>query len=112
MTKHRALSPDAEEQQALIDFVLALRKSHIQDFLKQVELPKSGTKEDLRERLQEALDEGELTYEQLVDFLDSVAPWGKQHVFLYHGPQHDIQAWKDAEHRGRGEVCSSQSARI
>jgi len=51
----------AEEQQALIDFVLALRKSHIQDFLKQVELPRSGTKQELRERLQEALDEGDLT---------------------------------------------------
>src|SRR5881397_947913 len=90
-------APDysAEERLALIDFVLAFRKSHIQDFLKQVELPKSGTKEDLRERLQEALDGGELTYESLVDFLDSVASWGKQHVFLYHGPRSDQQAWKD-----------------
>jgi hypothetical protein len=88
----------AEEQQALIDFVLALRKSHIQDFLNQVELPKSGTKEDLRERLQDALDGGDLTYERLVDFLDSVSPWGKQHVFLYHGPGNDVQAWKDPDH--------------
>ena len=88
----------AEEQQALIDFLLALRKSHIQDFLKQVERPSSGTKQDLRERLQEALDGGTLTYEQLVDSLDSVAPWGKQHVFLYHGPRGDMQAWKDPDH--------------
>lgn len=88
----------AEERGALIDFVLALRKSHIQDFLTHVELPKSGTKEDLRERLQEALDGGDLTYERLVDFLDSVAPWGKQHVFLYHGPRNDVQAWKDPDH--------------
>ena len=91
----------AEEQQALIDFVLALRKSHIQDFLKQVELPRSGTKQELRERLQEALDEGDLTYEVLVDSLDSVAPWGKQHVFLYHGPRGDVQAWKDPDHTQR-----------
>jgi len=40
-----------DERQALIDFVLALKKSHIQDFLKQVELARSGTKQDLRERL-------------------------------------------------------------
>jgi hypothetical protein len=101
MASIKLLSPSdysAGEQQALIDFVLALRKSHIQNFLKQVELRKSGTKEDLRERLQEALDEGDLTYERLVDFLDSVAPWGKQHVFLYHGPQNDVQAWKDPNH--------------
>jgi len=88
----------AKEQQALIDFVLALRKSHVQNFLKQAELPKSGTKEDLRERLQEALDGGDLTYAQLVDFLDSVAPWGKQHVFLYQGPRGDVQTWKDPDH--------------
>ena len=91
----------AKEQQALIDFVLALRKSHIQDFLNQVELPKSGTKEDLRERLQEALDGGDLTFAQLVDFLDSVAPWGKQHVFLYQGPRGDAQTWKDPDHTER-----------
>lgn len=91
----------AKEQQALIDFVLALRKSHLQDFLKQVELPKSGTKQDLRDRLQEALDGGDLTYERLVDFLDSVAPWGKQHVFLYDGPRNDVRAWKDPDHTER-----------
>lgn len=85
----------AEERQALIDFVLSLRKSHIQDFMKRVELPKSGAKSDLRERLQDALDEGHITYEQLVDFLDSVAPWGKQHVILFTGPRGDLKSWKD-----------------
>jgi len=87
-----------EERQALIDFVLALRKSRIQEFLKGFELSRSGTKQDLRDRLQEALDAGDLTYEQLVDLLDSVAPWGKQHVFLYHGPRNDVQAWKDPDY--------------
>ncbi len=93
-------APDysAKERRALIDFVLALRKSLIQDFLKRVELSRSGTKQDLRERLQDALDRGELTYERLVDFLDSVAPWGKQHVFLYQGPRGDVQMWKDPSH--------------
>jgi len=66
--------------------------------LKQAELPKSGTKEALRERLQEALDAGDLTDEELVEALDSVAPWGKQHVFLYQGPRTDIQAWNAPEY--------------
>jgi len=82
----------AEERQALVDFVLALKKTHIQDFLQRVELPKSGTKPDLRERLQEALDEGRLAYERVVEFLDSVVPWGKQHVFLYTGPRDDVRS--------------------
>lgn len=84
-----------EECQAVIDFVLALKKTYIRDFLRQVELPRSGTKPDLRERLQEALDQGDLTYEQLVDFLDSVAPWGKQHVLLYTGPRGDLRSWRE-----------------
>lgn len=98
MTSIKMLHPPdytEEERQALIDFVLALRKSHIQDFLARVELPKSGTKSDLRERLQEALNEGHLVYEEMVDFLDAVVPWGKQHVFLYTGPRGDLRAWKD-----------------
>jgi hypothetical protein len=79
--------------------VLALKKSHIQNFLREVDLTGySGTKEDLRARIQKALNDGEITYARLVDFLDSVAPWGKQHVFLYRGPQSDIQPWKDLQH--------------
>ena len=88
----------AEEREALIDFVLALRKSHIRNLLKWVDLPVSGTKPELRSRLQEALTEGQFTYERLVDFLDSVAPWGKQHVFLYDGPRFDLRRWRDPGH--------------
>lgn len=101
MTEITLLEPPAyteDEQRALIDFVLGLKKTYIQDFLRQAELPRSGTKPDLRERLQEALDEGRLTYEQVVDFLDTVAPWGKQHVFLYTGPRGDVRAWRDPNH--------------
>lgn len=85
-----------EEREALIDFVLALRKSKIQEFLSRAELRKSGTKPDLRSRLEEGLKEGTFTYERLVEFLDSVAPWGKQHVLLYKGPRGDLGPWKDA----------------
>jgi hypothetical protein len=87
-----------EEREALVDFVLAFRKSHIRDFLKEVDLPVSGTKPELRSRLQDALKDNGLAYERLVDFLDSVAPWGKQHVFLYTGPRGDMKAWKEPHH--------------
>jgi hypothetical protein len=88
----------SEEREALIDFVLALRKSHIKDLLKGIELPVSGTKPDLRDRLEEALKKDGLSYERLVEFLDSVAPWGKQHVFLYNGPRGDLKEWKTPDH--------------
>jgi len=86
-----------DEQKILIDFVLALQKRHVRDFLKRAGLRSSGTKPDLREKIQEALQNGDLTYEQVVDFLDSVASWGKQHVILYKGPRGDLRSWKDAD---------------
>lgn len=87
----------ADERSALIDFLLALRKTHLRDFFRQVGLPRSGTKTGLRETLQEALDEGRVTHEKIVGFLDSVAPWGKQHVFLYTGPRTGLHSWKDPD---------------
>jgi len=87
----------AEERKSLIDFLLALKTAQIREFLKLVELPVSGTRIDLRERVQTALDDGEVTYEQVVGFLDSLAPWGKQHVFLYSGPRGDLAQWKDPD---------------
>lgn len=87
-----------EEQKALIDFVCDLKITNVQEFLKQVNLPVSGTKPELRSRIQEGLEAGEITYEQIVAFLDSVAPWGKQHVFLYAGPQNNIASWKNPDY--------------
>ncbi|MGB8330488.1 MAG: hypothetical protein WCE62_10205 [Polyangiales bacterium] len=100
MTAIKSLPPPEyaeEEKEALIDFVLALKKTHIQEFFRRVKLQRSGTKTDLRERLQEAFDAGDVSYERAVDFLDSIAPWGKQHVFLYSGPRGDLRPWKDPD---------------
>lgn len=86
-----------DEKRALIDFLLSLKKVQLQEFFRAVNLPHSGSKSDLRGRLQKALDDGDVTYERAVDFLDSIAPWGKQHVFLYHGPRGDLRDWKDPD---------------
>lgn len=86
-----------DEKRALVDFVLSLKKTHLRDFFRGLNLPRSGSKTELRERLQETLDDDRITYGQVVDFLDSVAPWGKQHVFLYRGPRCDLRPWKDPD---------------
>ena len=67
--------PTAEERRVLIDVLLALRKTHIQSFLRRVDVPGSGTKADLREAIQSAVDDGRITYEEIVEFLDSLAPY-------------------------------------
>jgi len=60
-------------------------------------LKKSGTKEQIRERIEETLGEGTLSLSQIVQFLDEVVPWGKQHVYLYKGPQSSIANWRKPE---------------
>ncbi len=95
----KTLAPAAftEDEQALIvTDLLALKKDQIGEFLAGAGLPKSGTKEVLRERIEEALEEGSLAMSQIVQFLDNVVPWGKQHVYLYKGPQSPIAEWRNA----------------
>src|SRR4051794_14766542 len=94
MARQRATPAEAE---ALLTFLLTLRLDRVRDFLGRHDLPRYGTRADLRDRLQEKLAEGRFTVVDLVDFLDEVEPWGKQHVFLYDGGDGLVGDWQDAE---------------
>jgi hypothetical protein len=78
-------SPDfnEDERDLIVTDLLALKKEQIGDFLARNDLPKSGTKEELRARIEEALENETLALSRIVQFLDEVIPWGKQHVCLY-----------------------------
>lgn len=84
----------SEEQELIITDLLALKKTYIGDFLSRCGLAKSGTKEEIRTRIEEALEEGDMSLSQIVDFLDEVIPWAKQHVYLYNGPKTSIANWR------------------
>ena len=86
-----------DEHAQIVTGLLALKKTQIRDFLARVGLKKSGTKEDIRGRIEAALDDGSVTLSQLVQFLDEVIPWGKQHLFLYKGPRTSIANWKKTD---------------
>ena len=87
-----------EERSLIIDYLMALKASYIREFLEQHELAKSGTKDELRERVVEVLDEGDLTYPDLVRWIDQIEPWGKQHVYLFTGPEGRlIDNWRDEQ---------------
>jgi hypothetical protein len=83
-----------DEKALIVADLLALKKPQIQEFLARHGLARSGTKEEFRNRIEEALGDGTLSPKQLVQFLDEVVPWGKQHVFLYKGPKSSIANWK------------------
>jgi hypothetical protein len=87
----------ADEQAQIITDLLALKKAQIADFLALAELHKSGTKEQIRGRVEEALDDSTISLAQIVQFLDDVIPWGKQHVQLYKGPRTSIANWKKTD---------------
>jgi hypothetical protein len=84
-----------DEQQALLTFLLAMRLDRVRGFLGRHELPRYGNRGDLRQRLEENLLAGTITIVDLVDYLDEVEPWSKQHVFLYDGGDGLVDAWRD-----------------
>lgn len=83
-----------DEQTQIITDLLALKKVQIGEFLSRCKLTKSGTKEQIRTRIEDALGDGTLSLSEVVQFLDEVIPWGKQHVYLYRGPQSSIADWR------------------
>lgn len=95
------MSPDsanlAGERQALLTFLLALRLDRVRDFLGRKGLARYGNRDDLRQRLEENLASGAITVVDLVDFLDEVEPWSKQHVYLYGGSDDLVGGWQDAD---------------
>jgi hypothetical protein len=105
-----------EERSRIISYVMSLRADIIRDFLANKNLPKSGIKPELRERIENALEEGTLDYKDLVNVIDSAAPCGKQHVFLYEGPASEVTRWKDEKYCNkvlqRGGVVKYLNARL
>ena len=51
----------------------------------------------LRARIEEAVADESLSLSQIVEFLDNVIPWGKQHVYLFDGPTSSIADWRNEE---------------
>jgi hypothetical protein len=106
-----------EEQGQIVTDLLALNKTQIRSFLKRHRLPMSGTKENIRSRIEDALQDERLTLTHLVEFLDEVVPWGKQHVYLYKGPAQPDANWQKADwvakrlqQQGLGPIFNSKIA--
>ena len=84
----------ADEIDQLVEYVFGHRKLPIQGLLEEQGLTKSGKKAELRERLEDALVDRQITPDKLVDLLDHVEGWGNQHVYLYISSPSEQKAWK------------------
>jgi hypothetical protein len=87
-----------EECEKIVQYLMALKGDLIRKFLASRDIPASGTKPELRERIEQCLNEGELNYKDIVNFIDTLAPCGKQHIILYEGPESQVKKWKSDEH--------------
>lgn len=77
----------------------ALTVGQREQFMVQNDLPRSLSKSaEVLDRIKQSLKAKELSYDDIVAYLDEVAPWGKQHVFLFKGPAGSIKkTWKNAK---------------
>ena len=97
MTRRPVAAPEHDqrtEDQILIDVLLGLRMDRVRDFVRSFGLPTSGSKAELRDRVREAIEDGSITVDNLVDYLDIVEPWGRQHVILVDADPALAQGWR------------------
>src|SRR4051794_12569846 len=85
-----------EDQGVLLDLLFEHRADVIRQFLRDREMPVSGTKEQLRDRVTGYLTDGDVSAAQLIDLLDTVEGWGNQHAFLVRVPATStaLEAWQ------------------
>lgn len=93
-----------EEFDQVLDYLFANTKDPISGFLQSLELPFSGNKDVLRERIVEAVRDGVTTQADIVDLLNRIEGWGNQHVYLYQTTTAQRQAWR-TEGRARQRLA-------
>lgn len=87
--------PSSEEEiERLVDYLFAHRKRHVQAFLGERGLPRTGTKGHLRERVVESLEGGAFRVLDLITLLDQIEGWGNQHVYLYRSGDAVAAPWR------------------
>jgi hypothetical protein len=88
--------PTQTEIDELVSHVLALRKDFVEDLMRSEGIPFNGLRKlELRDRLREAIAEGEIAVDDVIGFLDEVEPGGKQHVFMLRAPKTLNDRWRD-----------------
>jgi hypothetical protein len=85
----------ADQVEQIVEYVFDHRKEAVKTFLAARDLPVSGTKDELRQRVETGLKDGSVTAEDLIALLDTIEGWGNQHLYLYESPAADMRVWKD-----------------
>lgn len=86
-----------DEIQLTLKYLQSHKMAFTQEFLRARELPFSGTKKQLRERLEGYLAEGRVEPEELVQLLNQIEGWGNQHLYLYKAAGRLMAPWSTEE---------------
>lgn len=95
-----AVEAGEAEINELVSHVMALRKDFIQSLLAEAQVTSSERnqrKADLRIVLHQAIEDGRLSIDRVVQFLDEHEPGGKQHVFLWRPSKAFNDQWRDVQ---------------
>ena len=88
------MASDVEKQQ-LVSELSALNSEQRSEFFSRHELGSALTsKGKFQRQLFALVDAGKVPETEIIQFLDEVMPWGKQHVYLFKGPDSSISKWK------------------
>jgi hypothetical protein len=83
--------------QLCLDYLLSHKMEYTQEFLREQDLPFSGTKIVLRERINGYIGNGRVVGEILIDLLNKIEGWGNQHIYLYKASSKSINPWLQEE---------------
>jgi len=87
-----------EEQEKILDYFGELKSDYIRPFLASHNLHRSGPKTQLLVNVREGIENDSIDYADLVNHIDTIIRWGKQHVFLYDGPESEVENWRDSDY--------------
>jgi hypothetical protein len=79
----------------LIDCAMVHKAENLRRFLGEAGVAKSGTKDVLKDRLRDYLDEDSKNAVELTEYLNLIEGWGNQHVYLYRAPSGLNKQWRD-----------------
>ncbi len=83
-----------EEKARAVDYLIALRKDLVRDFMRNYDLRLAGTKVELRSAIETAIADGSVRFSDIVEYLDVHEPWNKQHIYPLNGPEGEISQWR------------------
>ncbi len=90
------MAADTTDTDDLLDLLFAHKLPFIKELLRAHEIPVSGSKPELREKLSREIGRGSLGQAAILSYLDQIEGWGNQHVFLYKSPNQQVQqTWRN-----------------